>query len=673
MWILDSVARDSEVILWGLEGGAVRCIREPCDYPFYLSMPDPHLHGSMLEVLESEYGAEECRFSTIFGDLEGYRVHADRSVAGRIEQETAFSARLFNVDIRHDHQCFAEKRIVPCWHPGESRFGHDLEYDLRTMEIAVDANPALKGEIGAITVTCDEKERIAGSGRSVLENLFDLVTTYDPQLVLFENADIWVPAMYRKAGEYGIPFTLSRTGRVRKMAARSYWSYGRMERKEGAVIPDGRILIDTARSFAYREGGLDGVFVSSRLSGLCPNQASRLTPGTIISSYEIYEALTRGIAVPYRKSDVEKARCTAELRQVDKGGMMFQPAPGIYGNVCQIDFTSLYPSIIVRYNLSPETVEHPEWQGFLAAALSPLLELRIRTKKLRKVDRNYEGIDAVLKWLLVVCFGYTGYRNARFGRIETHERITAISRGILLRSKDIAEEMGFSVLHGIVDCLWVQGEQIEELKTSIERETRLSTEVEQYSWMVFLPMTDGRSGAYNRYYGRMPDGSIKVRGIAARRHDSPEFVKRMQGEMLEIMGRAGAPGDLVPLYGEVHAIYLRAARDMLAMAPGNFVIRRRISRLSYAHRCLESAAIDAYRAAGIGVFPGMLICYVVRDAGRYVVDTEWDATTIDTGYYQKLVDRAWDEIRYAFDQAGRIRDPGRRGQHNDGRRADTGA
>ena len=24
----------------------------------------------------------------------------------------------------------------------------------------------------------------------------------------------------------------------------------------------------------------------------------------------------------------------------------------------------------------------------------------------------------VLKWLLVTCFGYTGYRNARFGRIE---------------------------------------------------------------------------------------------------------------------------------------------------------------------------------------------------------------------------------------------------------------
>jgi DNA polymerase I len=28
--------------------------------------------------------------------------------------------------------------------------------------------------------------------------------------------------------------------------------------------------------------------------------------------------------------------------------------------VHQIDFTTLYSSIIVKYNLSPETIEHPE-------------------------------------------------------------------------------------------------------------------------------------------------------------------------------------------------------------------------------------------------------------------------------------------------------------------------
>jgi DNA polymerase I len=125
--------------------------------------------------------------------------------------------------------------------------------------------------------------------------------------------------------------------------------------------------------------------------------------------------------------------------------MMFQPEPGIFENVDEIDFASMYPSIIVQANLSPETIGHLEQprRGFLPTALEPLLDLRIRTKQLKKTDPTIAGIDAILKWMLVTCFGYTGYKNAKFGRIEVHEGITGRSRDILLHTKDIAEAMGF--------------------------------------------------------------------------------------------------------------------------------------------------------------------------------------------------------------------------------------
>ena len=64
--------------------------------------------------------------------------------------------------------------------------------------------------------------------------------------------------------------------------------------------------------------------------------------------------------MPFRKRDAECIRNISELRASDKGGMIFQPEPGVYEKVHQIDFTSLYPSIIVKYNLSPETIEHPK-------------------------------------------------------------------------------------------------------------------------------------------------------------------------------------------------------------------------------------------------------------------------------------------------------------------------
>ena len=103
--------------------------------------------------------------------------------------------------------------------------------------------------------------------------------------------------------------------------------------------------------------------------------------------------------MPFRKRDVEGIRNISELRASDKGGMIFQPEPGVYEKVHQIDFTSLYPSIIVKCNLSPETIEHPERTGFLASVLSSLRNLRIETKRLKKIDKNYAGIDSVLKWM----------------------------------------------------------------------------------------------------------------------------------------------------------------------------------------------------------------------------------------------------------------------------------
>jgi len=162
--------------------------------------------------------------------------------------------------------------------------------------------------------------------------------------------------------------------------------------------------------------------------------------------------------------------------------------------------------------------------GFLSTVLASLLNLRIETKRLKKANAEYAGIDSVLKWMLVTCFGYTGYRNAKFGQIQVHESITAISRELLLQIKGLAEEMGFEVLHGIVDCLWVRGEPISSYKEAVERETGILTEVDSYDWIAFLPQADG-SGAYNRYYGRLTTGEMKVRGVMARRGDTPEYIK----------------------------------------------------------------------------------------------------------------------------------------------------
>ena len=455
MWIFDSYSKGT-VELWGREKGLTKV---SAAYPpsFYMHLHDPAAHLDMIEGLESRYKVEECSFRTIYGILQGYKVFASRKVAERIEKQTRYEARLYNVDVRQDQAYMAEHDIFPCGERDESRFTPDFEVPLTSLEIQVAGDPSMPNEISCVQILNARKRRLEGSERTVISDLMELVKSHDPDLILCPHADTWMPIIVHKVRRYGLEPTISRTGWFKQMASKSYWSYGQVNHKDGAMIPEGRVLIDTAKSFVFAESGLKGVLMASRLSGLSPNLTSRFTPGTLISSYEVFEALRRGVAVPFRKRDAEGVRDISELKACDKGGMMFQPEPGLYERVHQIDFTSLYPSIIVKYNLSPETIEHPEMKGFLSTVISSLLNLRIETKRLKKTDPDYAGIDSVLKWMLVTCFGYTGYRNAKFGQIQVHERITGISRELLMQIKELAEEMSLEVLHGIVDCLWVRG------------------------------------------------------------------------------------------------------------------------------------------------------------------------------------------------------------------------
>ncbi len=77
-------------------------------------------------------------------------------------------------------------------------------------------------------------------------------------------------------------------------------------------------------------------------------------------------------------------------------------------------------------------------------------------------------------------------------------------------------------------------------------------------------------------------------------------------------------------------------------------IHRRVSRLNYSHRCAEASAVKAHLENGISLAPGMEIDYVVRDAEGWMVETERNASDFDAGYYGKLLDKAWGEVKFVF-------------------------
>ncbi len=647
-FILDITRTNNGVMVWEKKNEKLIKTEHAVNPSFLLSFNDPHRWSSMLDGLSELYDVKSIKFRTIHGTEEGFRVFAGRDIVDKIEAQTGYQAKLYNVDIRPELLFAAENRIVPGGIRGEDRFCLEQYHNLTSMEITSPVNPHRTPVIDSFRLKTDDQEIfLSGNAGDIIFDLMDIIKTIDPDIILFEDYDTWSHLICSYADKYGIKNTLSRNGRFTTLNSRSYFSYGRMEHRLGAKIPQGRLIVDTRQSFMNREGNRSGIFLASRLTGLSPNLTSRLTPGTIVSGYEVYEALLRGIAVPYHKQDAEALRNLKDMRLDYRGGYMLQPIPGIYANVTQIDFTSFYPSIIVKYNLSPECYNNPETKGFLPEVLGPILKIRHETKRRKRESPDYAGMDMILKWMLVTCFGYTGYKNARFGRIEVHEDITKNATRILKDCIELVRQSGGIPLHAIIDCIFFSGGDVPEIEEAIQKFAGIPTESEYYFWVVLLPQSDG-SGSYTSYYGLLTSGTMKMRGVCTRRHDICPYVRHMQEDLFNLMATKKDPRELYLIEDKAVEIYHRYRDEIVNAARSSFVITRRISRSRYKNDNIPQAVIEMYKANGITLLPGMNAQYFVSDDKKKIVSPSWENGEVDVAFYRRQVDKAWKEVKFAF-------------------------
>jgi DNA polymerase elongation subunit (family B) len=231
-------------------------------------------------------------------------------------------------------------------------------------------------------------------------------------------------------------------------------------------------------------------------------------------------------------------------------------------------------------------------------------------------------MQARLKWLLITSFGYQGYRNARFGRIESHESICAYGRELLLSAKEISEYFDFEVLHGLVDSLWIKREastsELEELCELISAEIGIDINLEgRYKWIVFLPNKSTHVGALNRYYGLFEDGSIKVRGVEIRMRNTPGLIKDYQRAVLDVMAEAKNVEELYAKLGRVFDVMRRYVSDLRdgRVNPDDLVFKVAVTRhlTEYRVNNFSHAALKQLRDEEIEVVPGQSVRYIVSD------------------------------------------------------------
>ena len=713
-WLIDLFAGPAEeVVLWLLGDDGVRHrFHQPFPVTFYAAGPGPHLRAlwrfleaqpisvslarlercdlfqadplAVLAIQVSQPAAQPPLFQQVCREFPALSYY---------DADVALTLRYAAV---HEVFPLARCRILAS-HEGlvQQITALDSPWDLdpippplRLLSLEPDMDPA-HATPTRLALRCERSQYCLPlePARPLLVGLRAILERHDPDLLISSWGDTWLlPYLLELSQKTGLPLPLNREldRPVEHRPERTYFSYGQVVYQGRQVLLSGRWHIDRYNAMLFHDYGMDGILELARVTALPAQTAARVSPGSGISAMQMLTALRLGILIPWHKQQAERPKTALDLLRADQGGLVYQPTVGLHHEVAEIDFISMYPSIMVRFNISPETVgssraiaeaaldlgtpgdrrsPDPQPPGLVPQTLAPLLKKRLALKsRLATLPawhpqrKAYQARASAHKWLLVTCFGYLGYKNARFGRIEAHEAVTAYGREALLRAKEAAEDLGYSVLHMYVDGLWVcrpgasQAADLQPLLDEILERTGLPIALEGiYRWVAFLPSrVDERVPVANRYFGVFQDGSVKLRGVESRRRDTAPFIAQTQLAILATLARSyrGDPQEL-PL----RQVLALLRRQLVILRQGSLpleslLVAQKLSRALDEFRTPSPVARAAaqLQAAGKSTSPGQRIrfLYTRGDPGVHAWDLPQtpNPASLDTARYSELLIRA---------------------------------
>lgn len=531
--------------------------------------------------------------------------------------------------------------------------------------ITVEVDVAKKGivsnfddEIDKIRVKQEDKEEILidyGDEATKLLQLVYAVKELDPDIVLTSAGDSYqFPYLIHRAHINNVfeEFVLSRENKTfdrKSSRGNTYFSYGRTFYRAGTIRLYGRIHIDSNNTFILREADFGGLFEVARICRTPLHTAARFSIGSSMSSMQVYQAIKDDILVPRNKKIPETFKSAYELLVGDRGGFIYEPHVGIHDSVAELDFSAMYPALMLKYNISAETVlckccpdstrRIPELNyhictkrvGIVPKTIELALTKRLKYKRLRDetsdkhLKEAYDSRQTALKWVLVTCFGYLGFKNSKFGTVDGHIGVCAFGRDAFLKAKQIAEEHGFQVIHGIVDSLWLKKQDAnrddyKSLSQVITKKIGVPINFEgYYKWIIFLPSKMyPKIGVLNRYFGVMENGKNKIRGLETRRSDTPRFIFDAQVEMISILSSADNSAKLYDKIPEVLKL-LRVYRQRLLnrqISVSDLIVTKHMSKhpKNYRQHVSQVIAAQQLNMQGIDTPAGNDIGFIFTNA-----------------------------------------------------------
>ncbi len=420
-------------------------------------------------------------------------------------------------------------------------------------------------------------------------------------------------------------------------------------------MEDARATYELGKEFFPMEAEL------AKLIGQSPWDVSRSSTGNLVEWYLLRVAYERNELAPNRPSSEEYQR---RLRQGYTGAYVKEPEKGLWENIVYLDYKSLYPSIIVTHNISPDTLEREgcrnydtapdvgyrfckDFKGFIPSILEELIETRAEIK--RKMKATVDPIERkmldyrqrALKILANSYYGYQGYPKARWYSKECAESVTAWGRHYIETTIKEAEKFGFKVLYGDTDGFFstIPGADAETVKNKAKEFLKyinsklpgmLELEYEGF-------YTRGFFVTKKRYAVIDEEGKIITRGLEVVRRDWSEIAKETQAKVLEAILRDGSVEKAVEIVKKVTEDLTKYRVPLEKL-----VIHEQITRELREYKATgpHIAIAKRLQARGVKVKPGMIISYIVlrgdkKISDRVILLTEYNPSKhkYDPDYY----------------------------------------
>ncbi|NPA70327.1 MAG: DNA-directed DNA polymerase I, partial [Crenarchaeota archaeon] len=429
------------------------------------------------------------------------------------------------------------------------------------------------------------------------------------------------------------------------------------------------------------------IILLSRISKLPIDDITRSQVSAWIKNMMYYEHRRRGWLIP-EKEDIINVKGEAATKAIIKGkkylgAIVIDPVPGIFPNVCVVDFASLYPSIIKKWNLSYETVKCPDetqknnrpypdlphWvcynrRGLTSTIIGILRDMRVYVyKKIAKSTSNpvlkqfYDVVQSALKVFINASYGVFGAETFQLYCPPVAELVTALGRLAMSMTLIKALELGLVPLYGDTDSLFIWSPDEKKLKELIEWvEETLGIDIDIDKTYRLVAM----SGRKKNYIGILPDGSLDIKGMVGKKRNTPDFVKEAFADVLKIISSmekiTEVETKLDEIRRKVKEYYDKLRRREIPL--NKLMVRMSLNKPLEQYTKNKPQHVKAalqLKQFGINVGPGDIIYFVktrTKDGVKPVQLARIDEVDIDkyVEYLKTSLEQVLDALGISFDE-----------------------